>query len=110
MQTDNQAAIAMLHRASITLTIREIAQRVGVSPATISLVSRGQYTGDTEGVLARVAKTFCGAFAYPCPATGQTVTPQHCDTARESRAPTHNPSRMAAWRTCQCCPASCRIV
>lgn len=111
MSPANHTALAMLHRASKTMTNREIARRVGVSPATISLVSRGQYTGDTGGVLDRVAKAFTVAVAYLCPHSQQLVMLQDCIAARESRAPTHNPSRMAAWRTCQLCtePASYRM-
>ena len=103
MATSDHVGLIVLNRAMRTRSVREVARAVGVSPATISLVSRSQYTGDTVGVLERVIATFAGSFVYTCPHTGQTITAQHCANARADRAPTHNPARMAAWVACQRC-------
>lgn len=103
MATSNQIGMTVLHRALTTRSVREVARRVGVSAATISLVSRGQYAGDTDGVLALVVGAFAGDFVRTCPHSGQTVTAQHCANARAARAPTHNPSRMIQWGACQAC-------
>ena len=105
MATSDQAGLTTLHRALMTNSVREVARRVGVSGTTISLVSRGQYTGDVAGVLARVTSAFERDFVRACPHSGQPVTAQHCANARAARAPTHNPARMSAWVACQRCIA-----
>lgn len=103
MATSDHAGLTTLHRALMTNSVREVARRVGMSAATISLVSRGQYAGDAAGVLERVNSTFASDFVRACPHTGQTVTAQHCANARAASAPTHNPARMSAWVACQRC-------
>ena len=77
-----------------------VADKLGYSRTTISLVMSGKYPGKTDEVASRVAERLGG---FACPYDGQTITPEQCRKSAKEAAPTHNPSKMAKWSACQNC-------
>ena len=81
-------------------TRQAVADKLGYSRTTISLVISGKYPGKTDDVAARVAERLGG---FACLYDGQTITPEQCRKSAKEAAPTHNPSKMAKWSACQNC-------
>ncbi len=77
-----------------------VAEKLGYSRTTISLVMLGKYPGKTDEVAARVTARLGG---FACLYDGQTVTSEQCRKNAKEAAPTHNPSKMAKWSACQNC-------
>ena len=96
----NAAWFATLQAEVANSTRQAVADKLGYSRTTISLVMAGKYPGKTDDVAARVAERLGG---FACPYDGQTITPEQCRKSAKEAAPTHNPSKMAKWSACQNC-------
>ena len=81
-------------------TRQVVADKLGYSRTTISLVISGKYPGKTDEVAVRVTERLGG---FACLYDGQTITPEQCRKNAKEAAPTHNPSKMAKWSACQNC-------
>lgn len=83
-------------------SVTKVAQRLGYSRTTISLVLSGKYPGEPDKVAARVTKVL--AQSVLCPYLGVDLPAEECRANHHRRAPTHNPTKMQHWRHCQNCP------
>ena len=87
--------------AEVAASSRQVvADKLGYSRTTISLVMSGKYPGKTDEVAARVTERLGG---FACLYDGQTVTLEQCRKNAKEAAPTHNPAKMARWSACQNC-------
>jgi hypothetical protein len=80
-----------------------VADLLGVSRTTVSLVLNGKYQGKTDKVAERVEDKLGG---FACLYDHQTITPVECRATAQAAAPTHNPAKLAQWSACQRCPKS----
>lgn len=106
---------ALLEGAAKSMSRKDVATALGVSPPVISQVlnGKGKYgTGQasTERVAERVLHTF-GRF--PCPHLGEqsgfgpdshVITAEQCRAYAHRAAPTGSPRDMQHWQACQTCP------
>lgn len=94
------AAIELLRAEVQRTSLRKVAPRLGLSITTISLVLAGKYPAKMERV---ASKTLAMLAKHVCKHTGADIAPIDCAAISSSKAPTHNPSKMAHWRTCRAC-------
>ena len=80
---------------------QSVADALGVSRTTVSLVLNGKYQGKTDKVAERVNEKLGG---FACLYDNQTITPDACRATAQAAAPTHNPAKLAQWSACQRCP------
>ena len=90
----------LLRREVARTSQRRVAARIGVSAASINLVLSGTYP-NPERMLARIAAVLS---TVRCPFLLTDLPLPECQQTALGRAPTHNPLRMAHWRSCQHCP------
>ena len=89
-------------QAEVARTSRQkVADLLGISRTTVSLVMSGKYGGKTGAVAFRVMDKL-GKF--PCLYDEQVISPHECRTTAQAAAPTHNPAKLAQWSACQRCP------
>lgn len=82
-------------------SMRKAATRLGISRTAVSLCLSGKYGASTEHVEKKVLDVLG---QVDCLALGEPITPTHCRSHRERKAPLHNPVAMQIWRACQHCP------
>lgn len=82
-------------------SMQAVADVLGVSRTTISLVVSGKYGGKTDAVAQRVNDRLGW---FDCLYDGKKLTPETCRAISQADAPTHNPSKLAQWSACQRCP------
>lgn len=88
-------------RAQVAASSRQaVADALGVSRTSISLLMSGKYTARTDLMAARVVDVFS---RFPCPHSGQLVSPAEC-VQRAGQMPTSSPGALRWWRACQSCP------
>lgn len=82
---------------------KAVAAMLGISrPYVARMLSDGKSRYDPPSELKdRVMHVF---YAVTCPQTGGPRPVSQCREIALSPAPTHHPSRMAVWKTCQSCP------
>lgn len=97
----NEAWFALLVRETEKSSCRAVADKLGYSLTSISLVLSGKYNGGTGKIAEKVLKVYG---EIKCPHLLQTITLQACIDYANSPAPTHNPAKMAHWRACRNCP------
>lgn len=78
-----------------------VADDLGVSRTTISLVMNDNYPASTDKIEEKVIN-FYGRL--DCPHTGEQITIADCKQHHTSAAPTSSPRAMRLWRACQVCP------
>lgn len=86
-------------------TQRAVAERLGVSRPTLSVLVNGlgEY-GNGGAKTDRFEMRYRQAFEQiPCPHTGETVGIQHCRGKALQHPPTHNPLQLNHWKACQDC-------
>lgn len=81
--------------------IAGVAEQIGVSRTSLSLVLAGKYPAKTDRIAAKVLDTYA---RIGCPHLGETITQAQCRGFSERAAPTNSPRDMRHWRTCQGCP------
>jgi hypothetical protein len=81
--------------------IAGVAEQLGVSRTTMSLVVAGKYPAKTDRIAARVLDTYA---RIACPHLGITITQSQCRAFAGRSAPTNSPRDMRHWRACQGCP------
>lgn len=79
-----------------------VANRVGYSRTSISLVLAGKYPGKTDRIAEAVMDKL--VTAVDCPYLGESLPAEVCRQHATGPAPTHNPLKLAHWRTCRQCP------
>lgn len=82
-------------------TITAVAEQLGYSRTTISLVMAGKYPVSVTEI-ARAVEKKLGVVV--CKYNEANITPTECRNTASAPAPTHNPSKMALWSACQNCP------
>jgi transcriptional regulator with XRE-family HTH domain len=87
---------------AVTATSKaEVARRLGVSRATVSLVANGKYPASTEPFATRVLSVYG---VVECPHLGEEIAFSKCREYHTREAPTSSPYAMRHWRACQSCP------
>lgn len=84
-----------------TKTARVVAQELGYSKTTLSLILNGHYVGKTDRVCDAVLLRY---HFVECPHLRKMLRVHECVSLATSPAPTHNPIKMQQWRACQNCP------
>jgi transcriptional regulator with XRE-family HTH domain len=94
-----------LLRAEADLTSRAaVADRIGYSRTTISLVLSGKYPGNTDKIAAKALAGLEPVLTVACPYLGVEIEAAACNQHSGQRAPTHNPAKMNHWKACHQCP------
>ena len=92
----------LLRDAVARETIAGVAERVGLSRSTLSLVLAGKYPAKS---LNNVEKKVRDALdRWPCPYYGLVIHATDCRAWRERPMPQSSARDIRFWRTCQGCP------
>lgn len=89
-------------------TLVKVAEKLGLSEATVSTALRGCYPAGTE----RLEKKVLAAYkVVACAAQqGELITLDACQSFRKKKYPAHNPQAICQWveqrKHCQQCPHS----
>ncbi|MDR0701289.1 MAG: hypothetical protein LBF61_02600 [Azoarcus sp.] len=81
--------------------ISDTARRLGYSNHTLLSRILGGHIGPSANFWNRVERAFTRRH---CPVMNDILTAAQCHENRQQPAPTHNPSAMQQWKTCQRCP------
>lgn len=93
--------LELLRDAAARETIAGVAERVGLSRATISLVLAGKYPAKTlEGVERKVRAALD---QWLCPYLNVTLSAQDCRAYHDRPAPRSSAREIKHWRACQRC-------
>lgn len=106
--TSDPRWLALMREEAARTSKRCLAERLGYSRTTVSLVLSGSYPGGTDKIAARAAEVLELPAEVPCPYLGQTLSIADCRAYSTQRAPTHHPQKMAHWRACQQCQNNCK--
>lgn len=91
----------LLRQAVARETIAGVAERVGLSRSTLSLVLAGKYPAKS---LNNVEKKVRDALdSWPCPHYGFVIRATDCRVWRERPLPQSSARDIRFWRTCQDC-------
>lgn len=82
-----------------------IAREFGVSDSLISGVRKGNYPGDAEGFLERVAERYGREMVW-CPACHEEIPLGRCAENRRRPLVATNPWLRQLWRACRQCETS----
>ncbi len=93
------AWISELRSACTRLGQKEVARRIGYSPAVISQVVNGKYPGDLGRVQAQVEGVLMKR-VVDCPMLGE-VTLDVCRGHQRRKFSTTNPMRVQMYRACR---------
>ena len=92
--------ITLLREAIAASSKTKVAENIGVSRTTISLIANGKYIADTG----RIEKKFMAFYSrINCPHLNTEITHETCRANHSREAPTSNPREMKHWRACQTC-------
>ena len=91
--------LELLQREVARSSCQKVANQLGVSRTTVSLVMAGKYGAATDAIAQRVLNTFGH---IDCPVVGQ-ILPKQCETYHDRTAPLNNPVAMQHFRICQSC-------
>lgn len=109
MTTTSDPRWLTLMRAAAEGTSRQVlADRLGYSRTTVSLVLSGTYPGSTEKIAARAIEVLDRTVPVDCPYLGAQITAAQCQEFAGQRAPTHHPAKLMHWRACQQCQLKCK--
>jgi len=100
MTPANADWMRMLREAVDASSQTAVAERLGVSRTTVSLVLADKYPGKTDRVADRVLRVFG---QVKCTHTGQLVQLAVCVSYANRRAPLNNPLELSHWRACRTC-------
>lgn len=79
----------------------QVAENLGVSRTTVSLVVDGKYPAKTDRIAAKVIELYG---RVTCPHLGVEISLSECKTYHTGQVPTSSPRAMKHWRACQTCP------
>ncbi|MEW5905134.1 MAG: helix-turn-helix transcriptional regulator [Pseudomonadota bacterium] len=79
---------------------QSVADKLGISRASVSLAARGKYPAKTDKLEAKVLDVYS---RVTCPHTGNEITHVECRTTSTASTPTSSPQAMRQWRACQSC-------
>lgn len=79
---------------------QKVADELGISRTSVSLVYNGKYPAKTDKIAALVMDTYG---RVRCPYLNEEITHVQCRNHHESDAPTSSPRAMRHWRVCQGC-------
>lgn len=86
-------------------SITHVADKIGYSRSTISLVLSGKYNGGTDKIAAKVIGTFTDSIQ--CPHLGHDITQAACADHQSRKMPTSDPAALRHWIVCRGgCPFS----
>jgi hypothetical protein len=94
------SAMQILRHEVKKTSLRRVAARLAVSPATVALALSGKDPANYQRLAARVLRMIeerC------CAHTGTPITPAACQQISGGRAPTHHPAKLEQWKTCRNC-------
>lgn len=97
----NDEWFGILEREVKLSSRRKVAEKIGYSQTTVSLILNGKYAGKTDAVAHKVMLVYTNT---ECPFKESVITLQECRDYAHAPAPTHNPAKMQHWRVCQNCP------
>lgn len=80
--------------------IKKVAEQLGISRSTLSLVLSGQYIASTKHVAQKVLQVLS---RVQCPHLQADISQAQCIDNRTRTAPTSSPREMKLWRACQAC-------
>lgn len=95
------AWLQALHAECCRTNQATVARRLGVCPATVSLVLKGTYGAKTDRIEARVREVLVPAYRT-CPVLGEIETSQCLEEQTRPYFP--DPIRSALYKACQTCP------
>ena len=77
-----------------------VADDLGISRTTVSLVLSGNYPAKTDKIEAKVLELYA---RVACPHLNETISITACRAHALRAAPTNSPREMRHWRACQTC-------
>lgn len=80
--------------------IAGVAEAIGLSRTTLSLVAADKYPARTDKVAAKIVAVYD---RHDCPHLGESITRALCREHANRPAPTSSPRDMRFWRACQSC-------
>ncbi|MBL8499581.1 MAG: helix-turn-helix domain-containing protein [Nitrosomonas sp.] len=80
--------------------IKKVAEQLGVSRSTVSLILSGQYIASHEHVAKKVLDVLTRVH---CPYLNAEITAQECVSVHSGETPSHDPMRLAHRRMCRTC-------
>ena len=78
-----------------------VAKKLGYSVTTVNQILKGKYLGKPDKVAVRIIDVFA---KVTCPYLSEEIDIAICQEHANSKAPSHNPTKMQHWRACQACP------
>lgn len=109
MTTTSDPRWLALMRQEVDRTSRQaLADRLGYSRTTVSLVLSGTYPGNPDKIAAKAIEVLEPVLAVDCPYLGEQLPIKQCVEYSSQRAPTHHPTKMGHWRACQQCQNKCK--
>lgn len=90
----------LLQDAVAVSTKKAVADNLGVSRSTVSLIMNGKYPASSGHVAQKVLNVYG---RIHCPHLDAEITPERCRSCRTGSAPISNPRAMKHWRACQVC-------
>ena len=109
----NEPWFALLKaRYALTLTKKDVAKQLGISPTTLSMVINGTGNyGDGAASTDRIAERVIHIYGrYPCPHLSEqageerVITAIQCHSYATSAPPTTSPRAIQHWQACRTCP------
>lgn len=94
-------ALGLLRQKVKDLGQAEVANRLGYSKATVSLVINDKYNGNLNSVLLKVKEVF-GGLKVSCPVLGE-IDLSECAENKRQPFSASNPLRVRLFKTCKWC-------
>lgn len=92
--------LTILREAVEASSITAVADKLGISRTTVSLVLADKYPAKPDKIAQKVMDVFA---RITCPHTGVEITCAECRQISSRTAPTSSPQAMRQWRACQGC-------
>lgn len=92
--------VELLRAQVAAASLSAVADRIGLSRTTVSLVLAGKYPAKTDLVARKVLDTFA---ARHCPPLNTAITGDACQRYRDRPMPRSSARDLRHWRACQTC-------
>lgn len=92
--------IDLLRAQVAAASLAAVADRVGLSRTTVSLVLAGKYPASTDNIAGKVRDAFA---ARHCPHLNAALAGDACQRFRDRAMPRSSARDLRHWRTCQTC-------
>lgn len=93
-------SLERLKRMTEQSSIAAVAEKIGVSRTTLSLVVNGKYPAGLDKVLERFDRTYLDV---NCPFAGRELTRADCNARSTAPRPFGGAAKTAWWEACQVC-------